>query len=113
MTVWDQGDLLWTMCFPTLSNGIYVILTNVNLQNVCVFGGLSKLQPVFKTCILLVHTSDSKWRCQSSAAVTRPHGNVQDVGLNPAGARNENQTLGDTSTEGGPLVWTLSGRPVM
>ena len=26
---------------------------------------------------------------QSSAAVTYPHGNVQDVGTNPAGARNE------------------------
>ena len=31
---------------------------------------------------------------QSSAAVTRPHGNIQDVGSNPAGARNGNQTLG-------------------
>ena len=32
---------------------------------------------------------------QSGAAVTRPHGNHQDVGSNPATARNENQTLGD------------------
>ena len=31
---------------------------------------------------------------QSSAAVTRPHGNVHDVGSNPAAARKENQTLG-------------------
>ena len=32
---------------------------------------------------------------QSGAAVTRLHGNHQDVGSNPATARNENQTLGD------------------
>ena len=32
---------------------------------------------------------------QSSTAVPHPQGNGQDMGLNPAGARNENQTLGD------------------
>ena len=51
---------------------------------------------------------------QSSTAVSRPQGNVQDVGSNPACARNENQTLGDPPppppppTEGGPMVWTGS-----
>ena len=45
---------------------------------------------------------------QSSTAVPRRHGNVQEVGSNPAGARNENQTLGDPPTEGGPMVWTGS-----
>ena len=44
---------------------------------------------------------------QSGAAVSRPHGNHQDVGSNPATARNENQTWG-TPTEGGPRVWTGS-----
>ena len=37
-------------------------------------------------------------------AVTRPHGNVQDVGSNPAVARNGKWTLGDPPTEGGPMV---------
>ena len=32
---------------------------------------------------------------QSGVAVTHLHGNHQDVGSNPATARNENQTLGD------------------
>ena len=32
---------------------------------------------------------------QSGVAVIRPHVNHQDVGSNPATARNENQTLGD------------------
>ena len=32
---------------------------------------------------------------QSGVAVTRLHGNHQDVGSNPATGRNENQTLGD------------------
>ena len=31
---------------------------------------------------------------QNGAAVKRLHGNVQDVGSNPAVTRNENQTLG-------------------
>ena len=31
---------------------------------------------------------------QSGVAVTRPHGNHQDVGSNPATARNEKQALG-------------------
>ena len=105
MTAWDQGDLLWTMGFPTSTNGICVILVSLmSVYKMYVFfffffffffwGGV-KITASIKTCILPVHTSDSKWRCQSSAAVTRPHGNVQDVGLNPAGARNENQTVGD------------------
>ena len=33
-------------------------------------------------------------RGQSGAAVTHSHGNDQDVGSNPAAARNENWTLG-------------------
>ena len=37
-------------------------------------------------------------------AVTRSHGMHQDVGSNPATARNEKRTLGDTPTEGGPRV---------
>ena len=32
---------------------------------------------------------------QSGVVVRRPHGNVQDVGSNPAANRNEKQTLGD------------------
>ena len=36
-----------------------------------------------------------KYGGQSGAVVTRLHGNNQDVGSNPATARNENQTLGD------------------
>ena len=46
--------------------------------------------------------------------VTRPHGNVQDVGSNPGAARNEKSDMGDSPTEGSPMVWRdLSGRPVM
>ena len=46
--------------------------------------------------------------------VTHPHGNVQDVGSNPAGARNENQTLGTPLQK--VAQWfgqDLSGRPTM
>ena len=32
---------------------------------------------------------------ESGVAVMHPHGNVQDVGSNPAATRNEKQTLGD------------------
>ena len=45
---------------------------------------------------------------QIGVAVTRSYGNDQDVGSNPATARNENQTLGTPCTEGGPRVWTGS-----
>ena len=51
---------------------------------------------------------------QSSTAVRRPHGDVQDVGSNPAGARNENQTLGTPLQK--VAQWSvrdLSGRPAM
>ena len=52
--------------------------------------------------------------CRSGAVVARPHGNTQDVGLNPAVTRNEKRTLGDPPTEGGPMVQQdLSGRPAM
>ena len=53
---------------------------------------------------------------QSSTAVPRPQGNVQDVGLNPAGARNENQTLGDPPPPQKVAQWSgqdRSGRPAM
>ena len=45
---------------------------------------------------------------QSSAAVKRPHGNVQDVGSNPGDARNENQTLGTPPAESSSVVSTGS-----
>ena len=51
---------------------------------------------------------------QSGAAVTRLHGNIQDVGSNPADERNENQTLGTTLQK--VAQWSgqdLSGRPAM
>ena len=52
---------------------------------------------------------------QSGAAVTRPHGNHQDVGSNPAEARNEKKGhWADPCTECAPRVWQdLSGRPAM
>ena len=51
---------------------------------------------------------------QSGAAVTRPHGNHQDVGSNPASARNEKRILGGPPTEGSPMVQQdLNGRPAM
>ena len=40
---------------------------------------------------------------QSGAAVTRPHGNDQDLGSNPT-TRNEKRTLGGPHTEGSPMV---------
>ena len=36
---------------------------------------------------------------QSGAAVTRPHGNHQDVGSNPATARNEKTDIGQTPAQ--------------
>ena len=51
---------------------------------------------------------------QSGVAVTRPHGNHQDVGSNPAAARNEKRTLGGPPTEGSPMVQQdLNGIPAM
>ena len=52
---------------------------------------------------------------QSGAAVRRPHGKHQDVGSNPAAARNEkNRPWADPCTEGVPIVWQdLSGRQAM
>ena len=52
---------------------------------------------------------------QSGAAVTRPHGNHQDVGSNPATARNEkNAQWADPCTEGVPIMrQDLSGRLAM
>ena len=44
----------------------------------------------------------------TSAAERRPHGNVQDLDSNPAGARNEKSDIGDPPTEGSPMVWTGS-----
>ena len=46
--------------------------------------------------------------------VTRPHGNAQDVGSNPAAARNEKRTSGTPLQK--VAQWSgqdLSGRPVM
>ena len=51
---------------------------------------------------------------KNGATVTRPHGNVQDVGSNPAVSRNENQTLGTPLQK--VAQWSgqdLSGRPAM
>ena len=51
---------------------------------------------------------------QSGEAVTCLHGNVHDVGSNPAATRNENQTLGTPLQK--VAQWSgqdLSGRPVM
>ena len=47
---------------------------------------------------------------QSGAAVTRSHGNDQDVGWNPAAAcKNKKSDIGETPpTEGGLMVWTGS-----
>ena len=52
---------------------------------------------------------------QSDAVVTHPDANHQDVGSNPAAARNEkNRHWADPCTEGAPIVWQdLSGRPAM
>ena len=51
---------------------------------------------------------------QSGIAVTRPHGNHQDMGSNPAAARNKKRTLGSPPTEGSPMVQQdLNGRPAM
>ena len=52
---------------------------------------------------------------QSGAAVTRPHGNHQDVDSNPATAQNEkNAQWADPCAEGAPIVrQDLSGRPAM
>ena len=52
---------------------------------------------------------------QSGAVVRRPHGSHQDVGSNPAAARNEkNGHWEDPCTEGAPIVrQDLSGRPAM
>ena len=42
---------------------------------------------------------------QTGAAVTLPHGSHEDVGSNPAAARNEKKrTLGGPPTEGSPIV---------
>ena len=66
-----------------------------------------------------IQSSSSESSCntfggQSSAAVLRPHGNVQNVGSNPAAARNENQTLGTPLQK--VAQWSgqdLSGRPAV
>ena len=36
---------------------------------------------------------------QSGSAVTHPHGNHQDVGSNPAAARNEKTDIGQTPAQ--------------
>ena len=41
---------------------------------------------------------------QNRVAVKRSHCNANDVGPNPTATRNEKQTLGDTPTEGSPMV---------
>ena len=51
---------------------------------------ITKVDPQYLSCRIKI--SDMG---QSVAVVRRPHGNHQDVGSNPATARNENQTLGD------------------
>ena len=43
--------------------------------------------------------SDFHMGGQSGAAVTRPHGNHQDVGSNPAAARNEKTDIGQTPAQ--------------
>ena len=53
--------------------------------------------------------------CQIGVAVTRSHGKDQDVGSNPATARNEKRTLGDPPPQK-VAQWSgqdLSGRPAM
>ena len=51
---------------------------------------------------------------KSGAAVKCPHGSDQDVGSNPAAARNEKWTFGGPPTEGSPMVQQdLNGRPAM
>ena len=52
---------------------------------------------------------------QNGAVVARPHGNVQDMGSNPAVTKNENQTLGGIPPQK-VAQWSgqdLSGRPAM
>ena len=42
---------------------------------------------------------------QSGAAVRRPHGMHQDVGSNPAAARNEKTHIGQTPAQKVPQLW--------
>ena len=45
---------------------------------------------------LLYSLCEFKVQCSGDKVVTRPHGNHQDVGSNPAAARNEKTDIGQT-----------------
>ena len=77
---------------------------------------LVKFLPLYDETMTLIYMGVVKWGVggQSGTAVTRPHGNHQDVGSNHAAARNEIWTLGGPPTEGSPMVQQdLNGRPTM
>ena len=77
----------------------------------------SRYLPIFSTITMIPTTlryspySQSVKGVKVETAVTRPHGNHQDVGSNPADARNEKKGhCADPCTEGAPIVWQgLSG----
>ena len=55
-------------------------------------GSDKPLSTLHRSALIMSLFSLTRWYC--GAGVTCPHGNVHDVGSNPAATRNENQTLG-------------------